>query len=89
MASREPASKSLPTFALAAVLVALLAAAIWFAIYTWAGIDGPPTPPEGYVALTFGALFSLIVGIGLMALMFYSSRHGYDQPPRELPPDKS
>jgi hypothetical protein len=50
---------------------------------------GPPTPPAGYVALTLGALFSLVVGIGLMALMFYSSRHGYDQPPHDHPPDNS
>ena len=25
-----------------------------------------------------GIVFSLIVGCGLMALVFYSSRHGYD-----------
>ena len=25
-----------------------------------------------------GVLFSLVVGGGLMALVFYSSRHGYD-----------
>ena len=35
-------------------------------------------PTEGYVALAFGVLFSLVVGCGLMALMFYSSRQGYD-----------
>jgi hypothetical protein len=28
----------------------------------------------------FGIAFSLIVGIGLMALIFYSSRRGYDEP---------
>ena len=26
-------------------------------------------------------VFSLLVGCGLMALLFYSSRHGYDTPP--------
>ena len=25
-----------------------------------------------------GIVFSLVVGCGLMALVFYSSRHGYD-----------
>jgi len=25
-------------------------------------------------------LFSVVIGIGLMALMFYSSRSGYDEP---------
>jgi hypothetical protein len=26
-------------------------------------------------------VFSLLIGCGLMALLFYSSRHGYDEPP--------
>ena len=36
-------------------------------------------PQVGYVAMTIGVVFSLLVGIVLMALLFYSSRHGYDQ----------
>jgi hypothetical protein len=35
---------------------------------------------EGYIAMTFGIVFSLATGIGLMALNFYS-RAGYDAPP--------
>jgi hypothetical protein len=35
-------------------------------------------PPEAYVAMALGIAFSLIVGVGLMALVFYSSRKGYD-----------
>jgi hypothetical protein len=62
-------------------LAILLAASVWFAFYTWNGIEGPPLPTEGYVAMGLGVVFSLVVGIGLMALMFYSSRHGYDAPP--------
>ena len=34
---------------------------------------------HGWIALTLGILFSLIVGCGLMALVFYSSRRGYDE----------
>ena len=59
-------------------LVALLAASVWFAIYSWTAIEGPPVPAEGQVAMGLGIVFSLIVGCGLMALVFYSSRHGYD-----------
>jgi formate hydrogenlyase subunit 3/multisubunit Na+/H+ antiporter MnhD subunit len=69
-------------------LVALLAASIWFAIYAWTAIEGPPIPTEGYVAMALGVVFSLIVGIGLMALVFYSSRHGYDAPPNLRPTDQ-
>jgi hypothetical protein len=59
-------------------LVALLGAAVWFASYAWTAVDGPPMPTEGYVAMWLGIVFSLVVGCGLMALVFYSSRHGYD-----------
>jgi hypothetical protein len=39
-------------------------------------------PDQGYTALAIGVVFSSIVGIGLMALLFYSSRRGYDEPPK-------
>jgi len=44
-------------------------------------------PTEGYVALGFGVFFSLIVGVGLMALVFYSNRAGYDDPAQRDPDD--
>jgi hypothetical protein len=59
-------------------LVALLAGSVWFAIYSWTAIEGPPVPAEGQLAMGLGIVFSLVVGCGLMALVFYSSRHGYD-----------
>jgi hypothetical protein len=62
-------------------LGALLAAALCFAVYSWNTIEGPAIPTTGYVAMGLGIVFSLLVGCGLMALLFYSSRHGYDAPP--------
>ena len=59
-------------------LAALLAASVWFALYAWTAIEGPPMPVEGHVAMWLGIVFSLVIGCGLMALVFYSSRHGYD-----------
>jgi hypothetical protein len=35
---------------------------------------------HGWAAMALGILFSFIVGIGLMGLVFYSSRKGYDEP---------
>ena len=35
---------------------------------------------HGYAAMILGIVFSLLVGCGLMGLLFYSSRHGYDEP---------
>ncbi|HXX09668.1 MAG TPA: hypothetical protein VEJ43_16560 [Pseudolabrys sp.] len=60
-------------------LLALLALAIWFAASTWIRLGGDEIPLYGYVAIAGGVLFSLLVGGGLMALVFYSSRHGYDE----------
>ncbi len=64
-------------------LLALLALSIWFAVYSWSAIEGPPMPTTGYVAMALGIVFSLVIGIGLMALVFYSSRRGYDAPAQE------
>jgi hypothetical protein len=52
----------------------------------WTEVSGPPIPPVGYAAMIMGVVLSLLVGCGLMALLFYSSRYGYDEqhPPDEL-----
>ena len=68
------------TIALVVVLLGLLAASTWFAVHTWMSVEGPPMPTSGYVAMTLGVVFSIVIGSGLMALIFYSSRHGYDEP---------
>lgn len=65
--------------ALIAVLLGLLAASVWLAVQTWTSVGGPPLPLNGRIAMTLGIGFSLVVGCGLMALVFYSSRHGYDE----------
>jgi hypothetical protein len=59
-------------------LFALLALSVWFAAAAWTRLGGDEIPLYGYVAIAGGVLFSLLVGGGLMALVFYSSRHGYD-----------
>jgi hypothetical protein len=63
-----------------AVLLLLLGYA-GFIAYRGLTLDSADVPTSGYVAMAFGAIFSLIVGIGLMTLIFYSSRKGYDEPP--------
>jgi hypothetical protein len=44
-------------------------------------------PASGFGAMALGVLASLGVGCGLMALIFYSSRNGYDEPPVLISPD--
>jgi len=67
--------------ALVVTLLGLLAGALWFAVWAWTSLEGGPIPTSGYVAMALGVVFSLVIGCGLMALIFYSSRHGYDDPP--------
>lgn len=59
-------------------LLAMLAASLWYAYGLWTAVDAPDMPAGLYVAMVLGALFSILIGAGLMALVFYSSRRGYD-----------
>jgi len=59
-------------------LLGLLTLSVWFAANAWIRIGGDEIPGYGYVAIAGGVLISLLVGGGLMALVFYSNRHGYD-----------
>ena len=61
-------------------LFALLAVSLWFAGTAWSHLGGieMDIPFYGYLAIAGGVVMSLLVGGGLMALVFYSSRHGYD-----------
>ena len=47
---------------------------------TWNATAGVEMSMHGWIALGLGTFFSLVVGCGLMALVFYSSRYGYDEP---------
>ena len=73
------------TIVMVAALIAIMIAALWFAASAWTEVSGPPMPPVGYAAMIMGVVLSLVVGCGLMALLFYSSRHGYDE---QHPPDE-
>ncbi|KAA0073965.1 hypothetical protein [Tardiphaga sp. P9-11] len=69
------------SIALIVALTVLLIAAVWYALEGLL-LAGAPMPREGYVAMAVGVVFSFVVGAGLMALLFISSRRGYDEPPR-------
>jgi len=81
----RPKKNVLGTIALVVVLLGLLIAAMALAVRSFTSVEGPPMPEVGYVAMTIGIVLSLLVGIVLMALLFYSSRHGYDERASETP----
>ena len=68
------------------ILLALLAGAVAFAYFGWT-LEPGSMPLSLVLPMVLGIVFSLAVGIGLMALVFYSSRKGYDEPPKEIDRD--
>lgn len=72
--------------ALITTLLAILAAASWLAYQGWTASSDVEISKHGYIAMGLGIFFSLLVGCGLMALVFYSSRRGYDDLPQARPP---
>jgi peptidoglycan/LPS O-acetylase OafA/YrhL len=75
---RQSLTQRLPTILTAVVLLGLLAVAVRFMVSAWNLTDAHMSG-HGWFALTLGIIFSMIFGCGLMALMFYSSRRGYDE----------
>lgn len=61
------------------VLLGFLAVSVWYAVYSWGEIGVAHMSAFGWFALIAGSLITIAVGGGLMALVFYSSRHDYDR----------
>ncbi|PIT05549.1 hypothetical protein TSA1_36050 [Bradyrhizobium nitroreducens] len=78
-ASSTPQGGKLTRWLVVGGLCAMLVAASVLGYLGWTSTD-TSVPASGYVALVLGVVFSLVVGVGLMALVFYSSRKGYDEP---------
>jgi len=57
---------------------ALLLAAGGVAFHLWRELEGVSLGFHGWLALGLGVGASLILGVGLMVLVFVSSRRGYD-----------
>jgi hypothetical protein len=61
-----------------AVLLALLVAAIGYAVHIWMSVDTQMSG-WGWLFMILGIVVTTALGAGLMALVFYSSRHDYDR----------
>ena len=61
------------------VLFGFLGWAAWIFLRTWTELSGVAISPIGWLFMCLGAVVTLAVGGGLMALLFYSSRHNYDR----------
>jgi hypothetical protein len=61
------------------VLFAFLIAAVWFGVVGWRALGDVEMSAFGWFALIAGSLITVGLGAGLMALVFYSSRHDMDR----------
>ena len=78
--AEDKQSTGLSAFGIAAILimVGLLGWAIWYGVMSWNALSGVRISPLGWVFMVLGVLVTFLVGAGLMALVFYSSRHDRD-----------
>jgi hypothetical protein len=60
------------------VLLGLLAASAGVALWVWQEIGEVEIGAHGLIAIGLGAGLTFLLGAGLMALMFFSARRGYD-----------
>lgn len=72
-----------PSAGAIAIVVAMLIVAIvvTISIGNWNFVGNSGIDLNGWIALILGVVVTLVVGIGLMALVFISNRRGYDEPP--------
>lgn len=61
------------------VLLGLLVLAALTGFWAWREIGSVDIGTHGWIALGLGAVLTFLVGAGLMALMFFSARRGYDE----------
>jgi hypothetical protein len=67
------------TILLTVVMFAILGVAIYFAWGIWSRLAGVEMSAHGWTALILGIVVSIALGAGLMFLVFYSHRKGYDR----------
>lgn len=74
----KPKSLGVGGWFVVVALGVMLGAAVWFMLYGW-NLTSGEIDTNGYIALTLGVVMSTLLGGGLMALVFWSNRKGYDR----------
>ena len=71
--------KSTLSWVAAAIAGAVVLVIGFFIAALWTGIGDSEISGAGWLAMGLGVVATLALGIGLMALVFISSRRGYDE----------
>jgi 1,4-dihydroxy-2-naphthoate octaprenyltransferase len=66
------------TGTIALLALAVLAAVGGLSAYIWLSMDDVAISWMGLLAMAVGVVFSLALGIGLMSLVYFSNKRGYD-----------
>lgn len=72
------------TVLLATFLIAILVFVMFGVVSDW---DASAMSVHGWIALGIGTVLSIALGVGLMSLVFYSARKGYDDRIHQDTPD--
>ena len=75
--SEAPRRSTWIAVSIAIAVVAAIAAAI---AGLWASAGDSDISLAGWIAMFLGVVLTLALGVGLMSLVFISSRRGYDEP---------
>jgi hypothetical protein len=69
------------TLVAAGIAVAAVIALVVLIAQFWNSIGDSDISLAGWLAISFGVVATLALGIGLMSLVFISSQRGYDEGP--------
>jgi hypothetical protein len=61
------------------VIAGFLIWSVWYAVHAWNALAGVGISTTGWIFIVIGILLTIGLGAGLMALVFYSSRHDMDR----------
>jgi hypothetical protein len=61
------------------ILAVFFCASLWYAVKVWSSMAGVQMSGWGWMFLVLGVVVTIGLGAGLMALVFYSSRHDMDR----------
>ena len=73
---------------LTVIFLLVLLGAVAVALWMWNELGDVQISTPGLIALGLGAGLSFLLGAGLMALMFFSSRRGYDERAHDADPTR-
>jgi hypothetical protein len=70
------------------ILVGLLLVSGGFAYWAWQELAEVEIGMHGLIAIALGEVLTFALGAGLMALMYFSARRGYDDRAHEADPTR-